>query len=227
MKERLLRFFPKFLIYVTVVVFSSCGIENYIYLAPVSPPNQTSQDEIPVILPNGDQPDIFFSGYSIYYKIYTSTTQPPTTVITSSNFKDINETMASDYSKIAPYLSADAVYSINMDAFFSGLNYYPLNIKDGTIVSLLNGTNSFFSLQKTNEFVININSASYPLVRSVPNRPPFVYSSEIAGNDVNLIDSHTSAYALFFIFAFGVDEYGASIFSRPTMLGVLQLPNQL
>jgi hypothetical protein len=64
------------------------------------------------------------------------------------------------------------------------------------------------------------------LVRSVPNNPPFTYTSEIAaGSDVNPIEGHTTAYALFFIFAYGVDEYGASIFSRPTMLGVLQLPN--
>lgn len=231
MMERHRRFLPKLFVFLTVVVFSSCGIENYIYLAPVPSPNQTFQEVIPVILPNSDQPDIFFSGYSIYYKIYTSTFKPPTTVITSSNFKDINETMATDYSRVAPYLSADTIASINMNAFFNSLNFYPLNTTNGNIVSLLNGTINSFSLQKTNDgfvndgFVMNSNSVSYPLVRT--NNSPFTYTSEIAGSDVNPIDDHTTAYALFFIFAYGVDEYGASIFSRPTMLGVLQLPNQL
>ena len=73
---------------------------------------------------------------------------------------------------------------------------------------------------------MNINSASYPLVRNVLDSPLFVYSSNISGNDVIHSENHTTAYAVFFIFAYGVDEYGSSIFSRPTMLGVLQLPNQ-
>jgi len=227
MMERHNAFLPKFLILLAVVAFSSCGIEDYIYLAPVPSPSQTSQDEIPVVLPNSDQPDTYFLGYSIYYKIYKSKFTPPE-VITSSNFKDINETMATDYSRLAPYLSADTIASINMNAFFNSLNFYPLNTTNGNIVSLLNGTINSFSLQKTNDgFVMNSNSVNYPLVRSVPNNPPFTYTPEIDGSDViNLIEGHTTAYALFFIFAYGVDEYGSSIFSRPTMLGVLQLPNQ-
>lgn len=231
MMERHRRFLPKLFVFLTVVVFSSCGIENYIYLAPVPSPIQNSPDVIPVVLPNGDQPGTYFSGYSIYYKIYTSSTSVITTVISSSAFNNINQVMATDYSRVAPYLSADTIASINMNAFFNSLNFYPLNTTNGNIVSLLDGTISSFILQKTNDgfvndgFVMNSNSVSYPLVRT--NNSPFTYTSEIAGSDVNPIDDHTTAYALFFIFAYGVDEYGASIFSRPTMLGVLQLPNQL
>jgi hypothetical protein len=223
-----------FLFYFGVII-SSCGLENYIYLAPVTAIT-AQNNSISVTLPNGDQPSLYFKGYKIYYKIYTSS-KTYTSVISSANFSEINSTMNSDYSKIAPYLSTDSVASINMDVFFSsssyGLNFYPLYYNENNsnleISKLLDGSESTFILKKDkNEFKIELSTPySFSLRRSIANYPAFTYNSSDMSNDADVayISNNTTAYALFFIFAYGVDEYGSSIFSRPTMLGVLQLPN--
>ena len=224
-----------FLAMLAVFNLSSCGIENYIYLAPVTSISRTI-DTISVTLPNGDQPDVFFSGYSIYYKIYKSS-RNLTTVISTADFSSINKTMASDYAKIAPYLSTDALSAINMDAFFTsssyGLTFFKLQTQTESenIDNLLNGSNSSFAIKTddTSGLVIEISSTKYTLVRSVSNSQTpnkFIYSDNLSGDDVIVSEEGppTTAYVLFFIVAYGVDEYGSPIFSRPAMLGVLQLP---
>lgn len=92
------RFFSRFLLVFYIFIISSCGLENYIYLAPVTAIT-AQNDSITVNLPNGDQPSLYFKGYKIYYKIYTSE-KTFTSVITSANFSDINKIMASDFSKL-------------------------------------------------------------------------------------------------------------------------------
>ncbi|WP_304222708.1 hypothetical protein [Gracilinema caldarium] len=220
-------FFRSFIIAATsLALFMSCGIDNYIYLAPVSSINR-SIDTITVSLPNADQPEDFFLGYKIYYKIYLST-QTFTSVIATSDFVALNTILNSDYSKISPYLSTDSVVSINMDSFFKDtLAYYQLKVANNDLQSLLAATslNNSFTLQKTNSSLsIIISSNEYNLQRSVSdNSSVFAYLG-ITGNDVVTLDNHSTGYVVFYIFAYGTDEYGASIFSKPAFLGVLQLP---
>lgn len=118
-----------------------------------------------------------------------------------------------------------------MDVFFSsnsnGLNFYPLYVNNNNIAVLLDGTNSAFSLKKEDNGLSITITTSYTLQRSITNYPGFIYNSSDISDDSDVadLDNDTTAYVLFFIFAYGVDEYGSSIFSRPSMLGVLQLPN--
>lgn len=220
-------FFCSFIIvFTSLTLLISCGIDNYIYLAPVSSINR-SVDTISVSLPNADQPDDYFLGYKIYYKIYLST-QTFTSVITTSNFASLNNALNSDYSKISPYLSTDSVVSINMDSFFKDTLYYQLKVANNDLQSLLAATSLTYSFTLKNtksNLSITIGDNDYNLQRNVnDNDSLFKYSEQIIGNDVATVYNHSTGYVVFYIFAYGTDEYGASIFSKPALLGVLQLP---
>lgn len=222
--QRTLRFFNILLFVGYSILFASCGIENYIYLTPVTAITKTA-DTISVTLPLfSDQPVDYFSGYMIYYKIYTSTNNL-TSSIESSNFGDINSSMSTDYSKLSPYISTDSFNSINMYVFFNSIGFSQLQLYNTDINNLLKTINNF-KLQK-NQFELDLensnSSNSYTLIRI--NKEAFKYKTDISGDDVVVIDNHSTAYAMFVIFTYGVDEYGSPIFSRPSLLGVLQLPN--
>ena len=218
-----------FLFKATVLLFlTSCGIENYIYLAPVTSLSQ-GVSAISVTLPNADQPDVYFKGYKIYYKIYLSSFLV-ISVITSSDFNKINPAMWTDYEKIAPFLTSDSINSMNFDDFFKNkLNFYPLQVENYDITSLLTTPNNSFKLEKDSNLYLSISETeSYMLKRSASTNSEnneFLYTESIIGDDVVLSDDYNTAYVLFFIFAYGVDEYGSPIFSRPTMLGAFELPH--
>lgn len=219
-----------FLFKATVLLFlTSCGIENYIYLAPVTSLSQ-EVSAISVTLPNAEQPDDYFTGYKIYYKIYLSFTSL-TSIITSSDFGNINPVMSSNYAQIAPYMTSDSIISMNFDDFFKNpntLNFYPLQLEGvDDITSFLTTPNNSFKLEKdSNNLYMTISETKYPLKRSAGSENNvFLYTESITGDDVVPRDDYNTAYVLFFIFAYGVDEYGSPIFSRPTMLGAFELPS--
>lgn len=210
-----------FLLCFSFIFLNSCGIENYIYLTPVTAITKTA-DTISVTLPLlSDQPVDYFSGYMIYYKIYTSTNNL-TSIIESSNFNEINSTMSTDFSKMSPYVSTDSFNSINMYVFLNSIGFSQLQLDNTDIISLLKTINNFKIQKNQIELDLEYSSNSYPLIRI--NKETFKYKSDISGDDVVVIDNHSTAYAMFIIFAYGVDEYGSPIFSRPSLLGVLQLP---
>lgn len=216
-----MKYISIFLLCFSFIFLNSCGIENYIYLTPVTAITKTA-DTISVTLPLlSDQPVDYFSGYTIYYRIYTSQNNL-TSIIESSNYGDINSAMSTDYSKLSPYISTDSFNSINMYYFFNSIGFSQLQLDNSDMINLLKTINNFELQKNENGLILKNSSNNYSLIRI--NKETFIYKSALSGDDVIVIDNHSTAYAMFVIFAYGVDEYGSPIFSRPTLLGVLQLP---
>jgi len=212
--------------------FSSCGIEDYLYLNPVST-YSAYPTYLSFTLP-ADQPVEYFRNYRIYYRIYTSDTGPTGATIGISDIG--NSAMVSDYNALAPYLSSSENAPVYVQSLLEDqLGYHDLSVAGENIADLLDINDKTLTLDfdpTSNGFgvcALTIEGVGYETLRSVINPQPdgtFNYSRDLAADgNADIEDGGDAyAYAAFVIVAVGIDSNASIVFSAPTFLGILSLP---
>jgi hypothetical protein len=239
-----------FLFLLSVTLFSSsCGIDNYLYLYPVTQVNTSGTTYISWYLPS-TQVSGYFKYYRIYYRLYKSHFLA-TSSIAPGDFNNINTTLYSDYTKIAPYFNLTTNAPVYVQSIFEDqLHYLELSLEGTSLSNVLNDSLLGSSLKIAFDFsLMSPNTVPvlvlygltytnyYTLLRSVVSPTPltdkghFFYSDLLYNSttDADIVadtttGTNTYIYACFYIVAVGKDDNGSTVLSTPTLLGVVPLP---
>ncbi len=167
------------------LIFLSCGIEEYIYLAPVPGEfNSQSGDNVTIpSLPNSSSQSSYFTNYSIYYRIYLSNEYFPAEIPKEENtYTSINPSLYSDFRYIEPYTITDddtTMSPSNVYSTFRNRNYNTIAVEGINIETLLNNTADGkelildFRENSENPPVLILDGVSYTLRRSLNEGGPF------------------------------------------------------
>jgi hypothetical protein len=145
-----------------LLLLGSCGIEDYLYLYPVSPGNiRLELNTLAVI----DLPDIntseyyYFSYFTLYYRIYISDIPESGDMQLSQNFLSrINPVLSSDYTALEPSTNTETMVSTTLASLFRNRNYYSLALQDAVIEDVL----SRGSLGRTVQLDFSQRPGTYP-----------------------------------------------------------------
>jgi len=235
------------------VLFFSCGIEEEIYLEPIASTYQESITRGSLTLPDNSSSN-YFRYYMIYYRIYLSDQLRTAMEYDSSFLGAINSNLSSHFTSINnSYIANENASTSGLGSSFSSLRYYPLFVSSNgndsiAMYNLLSpqmhgnpgSLISFNFLPPDNlapRLEIN-NTTFYYLFRNADDFTPdpdrlFALSEELLApptTEVNL-DVHpksgvTSSYAYvsLYICAVGINNTFAPVYSRPTHIGIFQLP---
>jgi hypothetical protein len=247
---------PRFILILCLLagfgLFSSCGIEDYLFLNPVPVANihPTLNTSVEIELPSIDLTQYYyFSHFTIYYRIYISGIDI-SGAIDEGSLSRINAALAADYATLIPYTNNDTVISTSMATLFSGRKYFTLNLSGGDIDDVL-GKASLgrtavldFALTPGRRPTLRLGSTQeYELFRSTGNgafspAPDrfFLNASELNRSDnvtekINYdvadfpgLSGARYTYVAFYILTTGTDSNYTPVFSRPTYVGILRLP---
>jgi hypothetical protein len=232
-------------IIILTVIFGTCGIDDYIYLAPVSRDTITVEiNYVKIPLPNQSGPSgDYFRNYEIYYRIYVSGRMEVGS-IGEGLLSTISSSLYSDYSTMLPYTNVETSTATNVGTVFSNLKYFPLDFENINYELRQNHAITLdFSPSVPEPSVIDSSGESYPLVRSsqvtnpAPNNRYFLNNSDLNNNanavatrnaDVqgnSTITAERYTYVALYIVATGRDSNYSPIFSKPTFVGVFLLPD--
>ncbi|MDL2229929.1 hypothetical protein LJC14_06740 [Treponema sp. OttesenSCG-928-L16] len=225
----------------------SCGIEDYIYLNPVSSISMTLVNTATIRLPGNAE--TYFTHFIIYYRIYVS--DEISESVTTSNMSNINSSMNSDYNTLYSYVSNDDIISTNIGSVFSNRGYYEIQIDGADIEDFLDSgsrgrtlTINFPQDSQGNPDLSIDGGTAYPLLRSSVLQDPrpinsrhflnvqglYDASNSTNNGDVQQKSQYTSSdrytYAAMYIVASGIDDNYSPIYSRPAYIGVFRLPQQ-
>ncbi|MDR0601889.1 MAG: hypothetical protein LBG42_05860 [Treponema sp.] len=226
-------------------VLSTCGIEEYYYLEaiPVGNVFRKLADTVEVYLPDLSSVS-YFTFFSIYYHIYTSSYLELSTITEGYNFSFINSELQSHYNSIRPYTSSDSISGTSVDAIFSRYRYYTMELQNMDVNLVLNGGSLL---------AIDFPDPGVPTLTKTTITPPLSYTDTIFrsntfthqpdryfNDDVNLI-SHSNLninpdvsggvnsyrYVSIYIVATGQDSQNLNfIYSKPTWLGLFRLKSR-
>ncbi|MDR3114663.1 MAG: hypothetical protein LBU25_03995 [Treponema sp.] len=192
----------------------------------------------------------YFTHFTIYYRIYISAVSL-LGYIGEGERSTLNSTLDSDYRTFLPYTSTDTTISTSVGSLFRNRNYQAITIEGANIEDLLstNSRNKTLTL----DFIQNpgtipvliIDNTSYKLQRStgnglfnpVPQDRYFLNSLELntnanASSSINAdVVAGTAAdvrytYVSLYIVATGIDPNFSPIYSAPTFIAILRLPDQ-
>jgi hypothetical protein len=230
------------------LLFSACGIEEYVYLPPVPESSVVQLSPMSgarVTLPQNSS--LYFSNFTIFYRIYISATSYQS--LSYNEYAGLNAALASDYSAFLPYTNtANTTVNANVvGTLFRNRNYRSLEIEGGGIGGILGDGGQTVTLDF--QYVLGraptLNAGNeYALFRSdgegafqpVPDRY-FLNTVDLNSteNATTLINADVApasgspsdryAYVAMYIAATGTDNNFSSIYSAPTFLGVFRLPD--
>ncbi|MDR0690077.1 MAG: hypothetical protein LBG08_07445 [Spirochaetaceae bacterium] len=224
----------------------TCGIDDYIYLAPI--PRDTIlvdlNNKVTIPLPSQSGASAsYFRNYEIYYRIYVSGRMELGT-IEEGLLSSISTSLYSDYSAMQPYTNVETSTATNVGTVLSNLKYFPLDFEDTNYELRQNYTVTLdFSPTSVPEPSIIDPSRQSPLVRSslvtnpAPNNRYFLNNADLNSNanavatrnaDVQgntAITAERYTYVALYIVATGRDSNYSPIFSKPTFVGVFLLPD--
>jgi hypothetical protein len=234
---------------------SSCGIEDYAFLYPVSGQVEVELNSKATLTLSMGEVSEYFTHFTLYYRIYISVV-PLLGYIGSGDLSTLNSTLDSDYSAFLPYTSnTDNTISTSVGSLFRNRNYYALTVEGADIEDLLspnsrNKTITLDFIQIPGAIpVLIIDNTSYKLQRStgnglfnpLPEDRYFLNTPELntkttataasINADVAALPSGTSAYVRYtyvslYIVATGIDPNFSPIYSAPTFIAILRLPEQ-
>jgi hypothetical protein len=121
----------------------SCGIEDYLYLIPVSEGGvNISAATATVILPNFSTTEYYyFTHFSLFYRIYVSDINiTATDPYQSSVLSSINSTLASDFSALSYYTSSTTNVITNLGSQFSSRKYYAIELQETGVENVLSSS---------------------------------------------------------------------------------------
>lgn len=206
-------------------------------------------------LPPADISEVpYFTHFAIYYRIYVSDVTISSEITTVEQMRTINTTLYSDYNGIYPSTSSNSSStSVNTSvaSLFSSRRYYELDLEGANIESVLDSGSQgleldiMFPNQINTRPTLQIGGAAYVLLRSTGNdtfipQPDlyFINSTELnrpenATTTVNGdvvdkagISGTRYTYLSLYIAKIGRDSSTlATIYSAPTFIGVLKLPD--
>jgi hypothetical protein len=150
-----------------LLLFFSCGIEDYPYIYPVPAGNikREFNTKVEIQIPNSSNYNSYFSHFVIYYKIYISDGSDAIIEIPSApNFSIINSTLASDYNQISPYISNSSMGGSSIPGLFRNRNYFPLALEGENINRLLSISSPVISPPSIlgKKVIINFGSGTNP-----------------------------------------------------------------
>jgi hypothetical protein len=232
----------------TILILVSCGIDDYIYLKPVTTTDwRSSNQSITFTIPTS-QTEGYFREYVIYYRLYPSDISKIPQSFLVSDFSSINAAMYSDYVAIYPYSIEDDKAPVNLQYLFeTTLGFKELSF--GTAVTTKSALSSVSVIDETpltasssgKTVTIDFNllslgtahpcliidSQKLRLLRieatsTVPSRDFLKYTTASGTDFEGTAKQYT--YAIFYIVAKGIDDSFSTLLSRATFLGALQLP---
>jgi hypothetical protein len=204
-----------------------------------------------VIVPNDNSSNTYFTHFTVYYRIYVSDMHTDDPL---NNINAINSTLYTHYNRVQPYIDNDSIGSASVGSLFTSMNYYSLALDNADIEnnvlrnSVLGRTITFDFIQIAGSpptMVIGANT--YTLRRSngggnfnpLPNDMHFInhpdlYNPDNINANVNadvtdktgMTAGPRDTYVCLYIVATGLDTQTYSqIFSTPTFVGILRLPD--
>ncbi|MDR1326491.1 MAG: hypothetical protein LBK00_10690 [Treponema sp.] len=231
----------------------SCGIEDYTFLSPVLSGNIRVEDinsKATIILPNVNS--YYFNHFTIYYRIYISNTDVPS--INDGNLGSISTTLQQDYNAFLPYVNSDSNNaSTPIGNLFTNRKYQTLALEGADIERDIlsdNATGETIILDfiKTPDKLppaLVINNTRYVLYRNgagllLPVDDLRFFNSTTLNTTVptetinvdvaNITGTNTSGtrytYVALYIVLVGTDPNFSPIYSAPTFVGILHLPDQ-
>ncbi|MCL2214492.1 MAG: hypothetical protein FWC06_04700 [Treponema sp.] len=222
-----------------LILFFSCGIEEYYYL-PQIPQSNISYNfdtEATINIPSVNMTEFYyFTNYSIYYRIYISET-PVNISSTASYTSDLRN----DYNAIAPYADpTNTSAATSIDQVFRNRNYHELQFEEESIGSILQSGSLLRIIFPTAlgdypyaSATLSGNTKSADLNRSIRDPAPnrfFINSPELGTNERNSDVSRRSgsyAYVSMYIVAKGNDNANfREILSKPTHINIFRLPDE-
>ncbi|GMO34795.1 MAG: hypothetical protein Ta2F_10930 [Termitinemataceae bacterium] len=220
------KIFIFFLSFVSLAI-TTCGIEDYKYLQPVTDIVAIDSSGATLRLPNtgatytisfpvyGSYPNIsstsLFQNYAIYYRIYKSSQ-----LIANVNTQDarslVNSTLASDYTTFAPYTDINNNNTSSIDSLFTNRHYFSLGYDGAGNLHRTSPNNSFYL--NPDPYFIN----SYEIRTTTPT---------VAENydvvDITTEKSYT--YAAMYIVAIDFNPNTLTpIYSNPSFINIFMLP---
>jgi hypothetical protein len=235
-----------------LLIFLSCGIEDYAFLSPVPAGNikvEEVNSKATIILPNIG--DYYFNHFIIYYRIYISNVDVPS--INEGNLGSISTTLQQDYNTFQPYVNSDSNNAgTSIGSLFTNRKYQTLALEgadiERDILSDSAGGKTIILdfIQTAGKLppALVIDDTRYVLRRNgngllLPDDRRFFNSSALnmtAPTETTNVDvagitgTDTSGarytYAALYIVLTGTDPNFSSIYSAPTFIGILHLPDQ-
>jgi hypothetical protein len=226
----------------TLFFLASCGIEEYYYLGavPVGNINSNIDQGVTVNLP--PYTESYFTGFAIFYHIYTSNYPPAGVTIYEGNLSQISSSLSSDHAAIKPVTTTDVPSGVSIDSLFSRRNYYTMSVDGANIDQLLNNSGGFtFSINfpdPQGTSTLTTGGVPYTILRSngygrftvSPDRYFNFHTDLIADPaypNINMDVTGGAAsyrYVSMYIAAAGMHPNNLTpIYSNPTWLGVYAL----
>ncbi|MDR1985366.1 MAG: hypothetical protein LBP88_00145 [Treponema sp.] len=194
----------------------------------------------------------YFTHFTIYYRIYISAVSLSGS-IGPGDLSTLNSTLANDYGAFLPYTSnTDTTISTSIGSLFRNRNYYALTVEGTNIEDILSSnsqnktlTLDFIQVSGTIP-VLRMDNTDYKLQRStgnglfspVPQDRYFFNTLELNSNanvsssinaDVAALSGTADVrytYVALYIVATGIDPNFSPIYSAPTFIAILRLPDQ-
>ncbi|MDR2537883.1 MAG: hypothetical protein LBC46_06215 [Treponema sp.] len=232
----------------------SCGIEDYAFLSPIPAGNirvEEINSKATIILPN--VANYYFNRFTIYYRIYISNVNVPS--INDGNLGSISATLQQDYNAFLPYVNSDSNNaSVPISNLFVNRKYQTLALEGADIEQDILSDNAvgktiildFIETPDRLPPALVIDNTRYVLHRNWgmgDQRPADRYffnstalnmtvPTETINVDVaNITGTNTSGprytYVALYIVLVGTDSNFSPIYSAPTFVGILHLPDQL
>ncbi|MDR1955975.1 MAG: hypothetical protein LBQ30_03895 [Treponema sp.] len=239
--------FPRFLAALLMGGLSACGIDDYLVLYPVlGVPDVELNTKASITLALQEESN-YFTHFTLYYRIYISAV-PLSGRITQGDHSTLNATLDSDYRVFLPYTASDTTISTSVGSLFGNRSYQTLTLEGPAIDEVLSRNSIGMTL--TLDFmegiipVLRLNGAEYRLQRSnggglfnpVPTNRYFLNTLELntnanatSGVNADVAPLSTAAevrytYVSFYIVGTGLDPNFSPIYSAPTFIAVLRLP---
>jgi hypothetical protein len=242
----MIRLKPLAVVYLFLLAFISCGIDEHYYLPqiPESQITRTLNDTAEINIPSNllSSVDHYATGYVIFYKIYISSSDNSTII----DILNSNSRIASDYNSLFSYTDPANTTSITSLTTFSSRGFYELELEGANIrntVLTKNGGNIIikFPLTSGEKPFIEFSGSKYILYRStgggvftpVPDR--YFFSSPELNDFANAIQTVNAdvsgqngvsefAYASMYIVTVGQNPSTFQrLYGKPTHINIFKL----
>ncbi|MDR1143799.1 MAG: hypothetical protein LBK77_06225 [Spirochaetaceae bacterium] len=231
----------------------SCGMEDYVYLEPVTSAYSTAVSSAVITTPSNSS--TYFRYYTIFYRIYISDLDL-SGISSDAERRNINPALASHYNTLDPYTTSDNISPSAIGTVFNNLRYYPLygsldqsgeipmyqildnrsaetirldftDTSAGPFMTTTYSPGSTFFLFRAGGFTQRPDRLFYHSSGSGNLSDDSIISSTV-NTDVerktNISASQRYTYVSMYIAAEGIDSNYTVIYSRPKHIGIFRLP---
>lgn len=234
--------------YALLSLLYACGLEDYPFLDPVPQGNITLDTNVraSITLPDVSDSSQYGPRFTIYYRIYISGI-PPSGQINEGEMSGLNPTLYADYGYFYPYTNRDTAVSTAVGTLFNNRNYKTLvlegaDIERNVLSQSAGGKRIVLDFPQVISTIptLGIDGVSYNLWRSNGSglfrpKPEDRYfrnhqdlrDSANVTRDINADVASGSGlytYVSLYIVVAGIDNKFSPLYSAPTFIGVLCLP---